>query len=107
MQMVAPHMIDTVSAHSYEDLRRYDASAPTYILVNAVREVNSEVENTRAFASDAVVPGLPDSRSAASERHADCSATSMQTSNADVIIHAVTTLRELIRSMDDHALAHE
>ena len=105
MEKVAPYMVDTVSAHGFDDLRRYDASALTYMLVNAVREVNDKVDRLRLAQTGDTVTGMTTKDSGSSP--SDSSVTvpvSMQ--GATVVTHAVSTVAEFTSSANDLDLAH-
>ncbi len=44
MEKIAPYMVSKVASEDFEDQRVYDANALTYILVNALKELDQKVE---------------------------------------------------------------
>lgn len=48
MEAIAPYMISKVKAGAYNDLRKYNAQALPYMLVNAVQELKQELDAVKA-----------------------------------------------------------
>ena len=52
VEKAAPYMVESIESKGIEDLRSYDPSALSYILINSVKEINQELEKLQIEKND-------------------------------------------------------